>query len=129
MFPLSRNFLKFAAAGALLVALTAVSTPASAYEMTQTIGPVGPNEPILSTVGNKHVIAFFVTGNGQCNVQAVMWNADDMEAKSAGGVRLSLDPGQTVSMDSSDTESFTLKCGDDAKTLASVAINQQFASK
>ena len=128
MFPLSHNFLKFAAAGALF-ALTAVSTPASAYEITQQIGPVGPNEPILSTVGNKHVVAFFVTGNGQCNVQVVIWNADDMEAKSAGGVRLSLDPRQTVSIDSSDTESFTLKCGDDAKTLASVDTNQQFASK
>ena len=34
MFPLSRNFLKFAAAGALL-ALTAGITPALAYELTQ----------------------------------------------------------------------------------------------
>ena len=32
MFPLSRNFLKFAAAGAL-VALTAASTPARADEL------------------------------------------------------------------------------------------------
>ena len=40
MFPLSRNFLKFAAAGAL-VALTAVSTPAHADEMVQNLGPSG----------------------------------------------------------------------------------------
>ena len=44
MFPLSRNFLKFAAAGGL-VALTAVSTPARADELVQHLGPVGPHEP------------------------------------------------------------------------------------
>jgi hypothetical protein len=43
-----------------------------------------------------HVIAFFVPGDGQCNVQAVIWNADDMEANSAGGVRLSLNASQTA---------------------------------
>ena len=42
MFPLSRNFLKFAAAGAF-VALT-VFTPARADEMAQNLGPVGPHE-------------------------------------------------------------------------------------
>jgi hypothetical protein len=128
MFPLSRNFLKFAAAGAL-VALTAATMPANAYEMTQNLGPVSAHEPILTTVGNKHVIAFFVPGNGQCNVQVVIWNADDIEAKSAGGMRLSMNPGQIASIDSSGTESFSLKCGDNAETLASVDNNQQFASK
>jgi hypothetical protein len=125
MFSLSRNFLKFAAASTLF-ALTTGITPASAYEMTQKSGPVPAHEPILTTVGNKHVIAFFVPGDGQCNVQVVTWNADDMEANSAGGVRLSLNAGQSASIDSSETESFTLKCGDHAETLASV---QQFASK
>src|SRR6476620_95343 len=125
MFSLSRNFLKFAAASTLF-ALTTGITPASAYEMTQKSGPVPAHEPILTTVGKKHVIAFFVPGDGQCNVQVVTWNADDMEANSAGGVRLSLNAGQTASIDSSETESFTLKCGGHAETLASV---QQFASK
>ncbi len=103
MFSLTRNFLKFAAAGAI-VALTAVSTPTSADEMVQNLGPVRAHEPILKTVGNKHVIAFFVTGNGQCNVQVVIWNADDVEAKSTGGVRIGLNPGQTAAIDSSATE-------------------------
>ena len=128
MFPLSRNFLKFAVAGAL-IALTAATTPASADEMVQNLGPVAPHEPMMATVGSKHVIAFFVPGNGQCNVQAVIWNADDMEAKSAGGVRVSLNPGQTASVDSSATETFTLQCGDHAETLASVDTKHQVASK
>ena len=50
MFPLSRNFLKFAAAGAFL-ALTVSGTPARADELAQNLGPVGPHEPILTTVG------------------------------------------------------------------------------
>jgi hypothetical protein len=127
MYSLSRNFLKFAAASTLL-ALTIGITPTSAYEMTQNLGPVPAYEPILTTVGNKHVIAFFVPGDGQCNVQVVIWNADDMEANSAGGVRLSLNASQTASIDSSETASFTLKCGDHAETLASVDTSQQFAS-
>ena len=127
MFSLTRNFLKVASAAAV-VALTAVSTPASANEMVQNLGPVPAHEPILKTVGNKHVIAFFVPGNGQCNVQAVIWNADDVEAKSA-GVQLSLNPGQTTSIDSSATESFRLRCGDHAETLAAIDGDRQFASK
>ena len=55
MFPLSRNFLKFAAASAI-VALTAVSTPARADELVQNLGPVGPHEPILATFGNKRAM-------------------------------------------------------------------------
>jgi hypothetical protein len=75
---------------------------------------------LLTTAGNKRIIAFFVPGNGQCNVQTVFWNADDMEAKSAAGVRFSLNPSQIASIDSSATDTFTLKCGDHAESLASV---------
>jgi hypothetical protein len=47
MFPLSRNFLKFAVAGAFVLAT--VNAPASAGEMVQRVkrpGPVGPHEPL-----------------------------------------------------------------------------------
>jgi hypothetical protein len=137
MFPRSRNFLKFAAGGAFL-ALSAVAhtpyaaaliapyltSPASAGEIwPQRLGSVGPHEPLLATVGNKRVLAFFIPGNDQCNVQAVIWNADDMEATTAGRVRVSLNPGQTASIDSSATETFTILCGDRAETLVSVDPN------
>src|SRR5262249_3849047 len=128
MFPLSRNSVKIAAAGAL-VALAAFATPVSAYEMVQKSGSVGPHEPILVTVGQKHVIAFFIPGDGQCNVQAVIWNADDLEAKSVARVRVSLNPRQTTSIDSSATETLTLKCGDYAQSLSAIDSDQQFASR
>ena len=56
MFPLAR-MLSLAAASAF-VALTAVSFSARADELPQNLGPVGPHEPILTTVGNKRVLAF-----------------------------------------------------------------------
>jgi hypothetical protein len=58
----------------------------------------------------------------------VIWNANDVDAKSA-GVKISLNPGQTASIDSSATESFKLRCGDHAETLAAIDGDQQFASK
>jgi hypothetical protein len=51
MFLLSRNFLKFAAAGAFGV-LTVSGTPTCADEMAQNLGP-GPHEPLIATVGSK----------------------------------------------------------------------------
>ena len=128
MFPLSRSFLKFAAAGAV-VALTAFSTPARADELIQNLGPVGPHQPMMVTVGSKHVIAFYVPGNGGCNVQAVIWNGDDTDANTAAGIRVSLLPGQTASIDSVENKSLTIRCGDYAESLAAVDANQQFASK
>jgi len=119
---------KIAAAGAI-VALAGAATPSNAYERVQKLGPVEAHEPILTTIGNKHVIAFFIPCNGQCNVQAVLWNADDMEAKSAASVRTSLNPAQTLSIDSSPTETLILKCGDAAESLSAVDSDQQVSSR
>ena len=47
MYPLTR-FLSFAAAGTL--ALSVASIPARADELAQNLGPVAPNDPILTTV-------------------------------------------------------------------------------
>jgi len=125
MFPLTRiQFLKFAAAGAIF-ALTAASTPARPDEMVQNLGPVGPHEPILATVGSKRVIAFYVPGSGHCAVHAVVWNGDDTDANTAARVRVSLNPGQTVQIDTAENKSFTLRCGDYAETLAVVNSDER----
>ena len=128
MFPLSRTFLKIATAGAF-VGLSVSGTPARADEMAENLGPVGPHEPMITTVGSKNVIAFYVPGNGDCNVQAVIWNSNDADATTAAGIRISLDPGQTASIDSAENKSLTLKCGDYAEKLSAVDNSQQFASK
>jgi hypothetical protein len=129
MFPRSHNFLKFAAAGALL-ALTVSGTPARADEMAQNLGPVGPHEPILTTVGNKRVIAFYEPDNGQCALNAVIYDKMDADTgmTTAARVRVSLNPNQTTSIDSVDDKSLTLKCGDEGESLAIVDSNARFAS-
>jgi hypothetical protein len=60
----------FAAVGALVV-LAVASIPTCADEPAQNPGPVGPNQPILATVGSKRVVAFYLPNGGQCAVQAV----------------------------------------------------------
>ena len=130
MFPLSRNFLKFTAASAFL-AVTVSGSPARADEMAQNLGPVGAHEPILTTVGNKRVIAFYEPDNGHCAVNAVVYDKTDAYTgkTTAARVRVSLNPGQTASIDSAENKSLTLKCGDRGEMLSAVDTNQQFASK
>jgi hypothetical protein len=116
MFPLTR-ILSLAAVGAL-VALTAGSIPARADELAQNLGPVGPHEPILTTVGSKRVIAFYEPNSGHCAVHAVVWNTTDVNADSAARVRVSLNPQQTMQIDTAENKSLDLQCGDNAESLA-----------
>ena len=73
------RILSLAAAGAF-VTLTAVSTSTPADELAQNLGPVGPHEPILTTVGSKRVIAFYEPDSGHCAFHAVIWNTTDVNA-------------------------------------------------
>ena len=59
------------AAGALV--MTAFGTPTLADEYVTNLGPVGPNEPILASIGGQRVIAFFVPERGSCAVNTIMW--------------------------------------------------------
>ena len=130
MFTLNRNrLLGFAAAGAF-VTLTAVDLPARADELVQHLGPVGPHEPILTTFGNKRVIAFYEPDNGRCAVNAVVYDKTDAETgmTTAARVRLSLNPHQVVHIDSTDNKSINLQCGDRADMLALVDSGELVAS-
>lgn len=119
MFPSPGKHLKFAAAS-VFVAFIAATVPASAGEMAQNLRP---RQPILTTIGSKRVIAFYVPGNAGCNVQAVVWNADEAEVNTAAGIRVSRNPGQTAYLDSVDNNALTLQCGDEATSLAAVDRN------
>ena len=132
MFPLSRNFLKFAAASAI-VALTAVSTPSHADELIQHLGPVGPHEPILATFGNKHVIAFYEPDNGRCAVNAVVYDKTDADTgmTTSARVRVNLNAPEIVHIDSADNESvksLNLQCAKNAEKLAIIDTDSLVAS-
>jgi hypothetical protein len=98
-----------------------LSASASAEEYATNLGPVGPNEPILATIGGRRVIAFFVPERGSCAVNTIMWKDAGAGAPSAPSrVRLSLRPGEMVRFDGEHL-SMNLLCGADAATLAAVA--------
>jgi hypothetical protein len=125
MFMLAR-MLTLAAASAL-VALTAVSISARAEELPQNLGPVGPHEPILTTVGNKRVLAFFEPDSGHCALQAVVWNTADVNADTTSRFRTNLNPQQMVSIDTPDNKSLQLQCSDNAERLA-IVDNRDFVA-
>ncbi len=96
-------------------------TPAFSDEYVNNPGPVGPNEPILITVGGQRVIAFFVPERDSCRVNTIMWKDAGADTPyTSSRVRVSLRPGQMVRFDDSRL-SMNLLCGADASTLAVVA--------
>jgi hypothetical protein len=116
MFLLSQT-LKLALAGAV-AALLGASMPASAEESRQNLGPVGPYEPILATVGNKRLIAFYVPDSGRCSISAVVFDVAPPEAPySSARVRINLWPGDSFHLDTAGQKSVDLSCGDNASTL------------
>jgi hypothetical protein len=128
MLPLSRIQLLSFAAG-VLIALTAASTPARADEMVQNLGPVGPNEAVLVTIGSTHLIAFFEPGGGRCALNAVVWDNLTADAgTSAKRVRVSIEPGQIVYIDTAEQQSLHLQCGSNAATLAVIDTDALSAS-
>ena len=106
------------------VALSA-SLPSRAEELVQHLGPVGHHEPILTTFGNKRVIAFYEPDNGRCFVNAVVYDKTDADTgqTTAARVRVDLNPRQMVYIDSTDNTSINLQCGDYAERLSLVDSN------
>lgn len=120
MFPLNRNqCLKFAAAGAFF-ALTA-ATPVRADGLAQSLGPAGPQVPILTDVGTKRVLAWYEPDSDGCAVFVVSWNRSDVDGTSTAGIRIRLKSGEIFHFDSSyDVKSLDLQCAADAASLSIV---------
>lgn len=117
---------KIAVVGAF-AALTFLSFPAVADEVTN-MGPVAPHEPILTSVGSNRVIAFYLPGGNQCAIHAVIWDKTRVDSDtSSARIRISLEPGQTVHIDSAEGESANLQCGRNAQSLALVDTDNRVA--
>jgi len=115
--------LRFTLLPALLaLSLTAAAAPALAEAPANNLGPVGPREPILVKFGGQRVVAFFAPERGGCAVSAVTWKDGETAAPYASArIRVSLEPGQTLSLDGAQRQSLALLCGANASTLAVVA--------
>ena len=136
MFSIYQNSLsKIIAAAAVLVASVSLCS-AGAGDQPQNLGPVGPHEPILTTVGSKRVIAFFLPGAGHCALNAIMWDNSNAEPDaSPARVRVSLEPGQIVHIDTAEEKfdtveekSLNLQCGENAEKLAIIDTDAAVAS-
>lgn len=126
MFTLSSK-LGLVAVGALVV-LGGFSLPARSEDMTQVLGPVGPNDPIVTTVGRKGVLAFYEADGTHCGMHVVMWDRGDDSGDSAAGFRVTLDPRQVVHIDTAQNKSLSLQCGSGADTLAIVDTGTLYAA-
>jgi hypothetical protein len=125
------QLLKFTAAGVVVVCT--LGTPAGADELVQNLGPVGPNDPILTEVGSQRVIAFYEPDNGRCAVHAVVYDKTDAYTgmTTAARVRVSLNPREIVHIDSADNESvksLDLQCGKDAEKLTIIDTDSSVVS-
>ena len=127
MQPLNRNYiLSFAAAGAF--ALTVASTHSFAGDPPEVLGPVGPNDPIITAVGRKTVLAFYEVDGTNCGMHIVMWDRGDESGDSAAGFRVTLDPRQVVHIDTAQNKSIGIECGSAADTLAIVETGKVYTA-
>ena len=115
-----------AAAGTL--ALTVASASAFAADFERNLGPVGPNEPILTSVGSKQVIAFYEANGGGCGMNIVVWDRADQSGSSAARVRVMLNPREVVHIESADAKSLNLQCGESAEALTIVDTSKVIAA-
>jgi len=127
MQPLNRNYiLSFATAGAF--ALTVASTHSFAGDPPEVLGPVGPNDPIITAVGRKTVLAFYEVDGTNCGMHIVMWDRGDESGDSAAGFRVTLDPRQVVHIDTAQNKSLGLQCGSAADTLEIVETGKVYTA-
>jgi hypothetical protein len=124
MFTLSKK-LSFAA---VVLAVLGGYGPARAGDMPEVLGPVGPNDPIVTTVGRKGVLAFYEADGSHCGMHVVMWDRDDESGDSAAGFRVTLDPREVVHIDTAQNKSLGLQCGNTADTLAIVETGKIYTA-
>ena len=126
MYPLIRTWCLGSAASAF--ALAAACMPTYAEDLPQNLGPVGANEPILTNVGSKRIIAFYENDGDRCGMHIVVWDHADVSGGSAARFRVTLAPREVVHVDSPENESLNLRCGDSARTLAIVDARKYIAA-
>ena len=125
MFSLTHKTLTALVASGL-IALGSSASPVYAEDLVEHLGPVGPHQPILTTVGSKRVLAFYTPGENNCALQAIVWTTEE-DTTSPARVRISLKPGAMVHIDSPENKTLNLRCSDDAETLAVVEDEEYVA--
>jgi len=109
------TLLKISAAVAATATLIALGTGrAPAGEMSYK-----PLQAIDETFGSKHVVAVYQKEEGVCHVQLMVEQAQNAgpDITSAARVRFDLLPYETAVVDSAESHSLAIACGEDAASL------------
>jgi hypothetical protein len=96
---------------------------------------LSPNEPIITKVGGKRVLAFYVPEDGGYAVNAVVWDSDDVAYPSTRvrmklnqgqifHIEMKLNQGQIFHIDGLGTESIHIQCEDKASGLRVVDVTE-----
>ena len=105
-------------AAACVLSLFAATSIAGAGDSRATnLGPVGPYQPILASVGGSRLLAFYEPADGKCVVNAVMSAATAEGGVDASRVRVALHPGELFHLDSAKNERVVFTCAPDAKAM------------
>jgi len=111
-----RNILSLAAATALTV--LAATDMASADQAQVNLGPVGPYEPIVATVGDKRIIAYYAPEGGKCAISAVVFDTSTTDSgQTPARVRVALHPGELFHLDSVVDQTVVMTCGPHAEMI------------
>jgi hypothetical protein len=110
-------------------ALSLRSPPVSLHEpktLLKTWGRSGLTSPFLRRLAVS--ASSRSTSQVDCSINVVVWDRADESGDSAARVRVSLNPRQTVHIDSAESKSINLQCGDYAETLALVDTSKFVAA-
>lgn len=111
-----RNILSLAAATALT--MLASTDMASADQAQVNLGPVGPYEPIVATVGDKRIIAYYAPEGGKCAISAVVFDTSTTDrGQTPSRVRVALHPGELFHLDSVVDQTVVMTCGPHAEMI------------
>jgi len=112
------------AAATAMAALAFTPMVSSAEETRLNLGPVGPYEPILATIGDKRLIAYYAPNGDTCDVSAVVFDASPSGGShTSARVRVSLHPGELFHLDNVWDQSAVLTCAPNAGMLT--VLNKQ----
>jgi len=118
MLKLKRSLRTLPIAAATALSAFAFTPMASAEDAQSNLGPVGPNEPIIATFGDKRLIAYYEPDGDTCNVSAVVFDASPAgRHESPARVRVALHPGDLLFLDGVDERRAILTCAPKAAML------------
>jgi len=112
---------RLAAASSVIMGLFAMNTSTVAQAEVENLGPVGPYDAVIAGMGSTHVVAFFEPVGGRCAINAVMWDDRAGDAgETAKRIRVSLNAGDLLHVETVTHGTLNLRCGEDAATLRAV---------